>query len=50
MTRREGEVAGLVAEGLSNRRIAAELVLSPLTVDRHVENIRAKLGLTREQM
>jgi non-specific serine/threonine protein kinase len=37
-------VAALVAKGLSNRQIAAELVLSPRTADRHVENIRAKLG------
>ncbi|MCX4759675.1 LuxR C-terminal-related transcriptional regulator [Streptomyces sp. NBC_01275] len=44
LTRREREVAALVAKGLSNRKIAAELVLSPRTVDGHVENIRAKLG------
>ncbi|GGM98515.1 ATP-binding protein [Streptomyces fuscichromogenes] len=41
---REREVAALVARGLSNRQIAAELVLSPRTADRHVENILAKLG------
>jgi len=34
----------LVAKGLSNRQIAAELVLSPRTADRHVENILAKFG------
>lgn len=44
LSRREREVAALVAKGLSNRQIAAELVLSPRTADRHVENIRAKLG------
>jgi len=44
LSRREQEVAALVAEGLGNRQIAAELVLSPRTVDRHVENILAKLG------
>ncbi|WP_217567219.1 LuxR C-terminal-related transcriptional regulator [Streptomyces sp. GbtcB7] len=44
LTRREREVAALVAQGMSNRRIAAELVLSPRTVDGHVERIRTKLG------
>ncbi|MFF9040613.1 ATP-binding protein [Streptomyces sp. NPDC014892] len=44
LTRRESEVAALVAQGMSNRQIAAELVLSPRTVDGHIDNIRAKLG------
>ncbi|TQE23584.1 ATP-binding protein [Streptomyces ipomoeae] len=44
LSRREREVAALVARGMSNRRIAAELVLSPRTVDGHVEHILAKLG------
>ncbi|MGW0584487.1 LuxR C-terminal-related transcriptional regulator [Streptomyces sp. NPDC002920] len=44
LTRREREVAALVAEGMTNRRIAAELTLSPRTVDSHIENILAKLG------
>ncbi|MFJ8025698.1 ATP-binding protein [Streptomyces sp. NPDC096311] len=44
LTRREHEVAALVAEGLSNRQIAESLVLSPRTVDGHVERILAKLG------
>ncbi|WP_326731654.1 ATP-binding protein [Streptomyces phaeochromogenes] len=44
LTRREREVAALVAKGMSNRQIAASLVLSPRTVDGHIENIRAKLG------
>ncbi|MEV7394970.1 LuxR C-terminal-related transcriptional regulator [Streptomyces sp. NPDC091215] len=46
LTRREREVAALVAKGLSNRKIAEELVVSPRTVDFHVENIRAKLGFS----
>ncbi|MBK3645066.1 LuxR C-terminal-related transcriptional regulator [Streptomyces sp. MBT33] len=46
LTRREREVAALVAKGLSNRKIAEEFVVSPRTVDFHVENIRAKLGFT----
>jgi DNA-binding CsgD family transcriptional regulator len=40
---RELEVLRLVAAGATNRAIAAELVLSERTVDRHVSNILAKL-------
>jgi DNA-binding CsgD family transcriptional regulator len=40
---RELEVLRLVARGSTNREIAAELVLSDRTVDRHVSNILAKL-------
>lgn len=46
LTHRESEVAGLMAQGLSNRVIAARLVISPRTVDGHVERILAKLGFT----
>ena len=41
----EREVAGLVASGLTNRQIAARLVVSERTVDAHVEHIRTKLGV-----
>jgi ATP/maltotriose-dependent transcriptional regulator MalT len=41
---REREVLSLVAQGLSEREIAEQLVLSPHTVHRHVANIRHKLG------
>ncbi|HET6708313.1 ATP-binding protein [Amycolatopsis sp.] len=44
LTRREHEVAALVARGLSNRQVASALGRSQRTVDRHVENILAKLG------
>jgi DNA-binding CsgD family transcriptional regulator/tetratricopeptide (TPR) repeat protein len=44
LTRREQEVAGLVAEGKSNREIAETLVLSERTVENHVGNILMKLG------
>jgi pimeloyl-ACP methyl ester carboxylesterase/DNA-binding CsgD family transcriptional regulator len=44
LSRRETEVLRLVAEGLSNREIAASLVLSEHTVHRHVANILRKLG------
>jgi DNA-binding CsgD family transcriptional regulator len=43
LTGRELEVLRLVAAGRTNRAIAAELVLSERTVDRHVSNIFAKL-------
>jgi DNA-binding NarL/FixJ family response regulator len=46
LTVREREVAGLVAQGKSNREIAAELVLSKRTVEKHIANILSKLGLT----
>jgi DNA-binding CsgD family transcriptional regulator len=45
LTRAELSVARLVAQGLSNRKAAAELFLSPHTVDSHLRHIFAKLGL-----
>jgi ATP/maltotriose-dependent transcriptional regulator MalT len=46
LTTREREVLILMAEGGSNRKIAGELGLSPKTVNRHVENILGKLGVS----
>jgi DNA-binding NarL/FixJ family response regulator len=46
LTLREVEVLRLVAAGRTNRAIADDLVLSERTVDRHVSNIFAKLGLS----
>ncbi len=46
LTRREHEIVLLIAQGLSNREIADELVISPATAARHVANILAKLGFT----
>jgi len=45
LTPRECEVAALVARGLSNRAIAAELVITEATTERHIRNIFDKLGL-----
>jgi predicted ATPase/DNA-binding SARP family transcriptional activator/DNA-binding CsgD family transcriptional regulator len=51
LTRREREVAALIARGLTNRKIARELTLSERTVDTHVRNILKKLGVgSREQV
>jgi DNA-binding NarL/FixJ family response regulator len=44
LTRREWEITALVAQGLSNREIAAQLVIAQRTAESHVENILAKLG------
>jgi DNA-binding NarL/FixJ family response regulator len=43
LTARELEVLRMVAAGATNRAIAAELVISERTVDRHVSNILTKL-------
>jgi DNA-binding NarL/FixJ family response regulator len=43
---REDEVASLVAGGLSNREIAASLVISARTAETHVQHIMDKLGFT----
>ncbi|MFB9073466.1 response regulator transcription factor [Citricoccus parietis] len=44
LTRRELEILGLVAEGLSNAAIAQRLVISEGTAKTHVKNILRKLG------
>ena len=44
LSKREREVAQLVARGLSNREIAGRLYLSERTIDNHVHHILDKLG------
>jgi DNA-binding CsgD family transcriptional regulator len=46
LSRREFEVAELVARGLTNRQIAATLVISQRTAEGHVEHVLTKLGFT----
>ncbi|MFF0745145.1 ATP-binding protein [Streptomyces sp. NPDC004111] len=46
LTRREREVAVLIAAGLTNREISERLVISKRTADAHVEHILAKLGFS----
>ena len=46
LTAREREVAGLIAEGLTNGQLAERLFISPKTAAVHVSNILTKLGLS----
>jgi predicted ATPase/DNA-binding CsgD family transcriptional regulator len=46
LTRREREIALLIADGLSNKDIASRLVISKRTAEGHVEHILTKLGFT----
>jgi predicted ATPase/DNA-binding CsgD family transcriptional regulator len=46
LTKRESEVAGLVAQGLTNKDIAGQLVIAQRTAEAHVERILNKLGFT----
>jgi predicted ATPase/DNA-binding CsgD family transcriptional regulator len=46
LTRREREIAELVAQGLSNKDVAARLVISQRTAETHVENVLTKLGFS----
>jgi non-specific serine/threonine protein kinase len=51
LTRRERQIAALIAQGKSNGEIAAELVLSKRTVEKHIAHILWKLGfMNRSQI
>jgi DNA-binding CsgD family transcriptional regulator len=47
LSRRELEVAELVAQGWTNREIAERLFISPRTVESHLDRVKSKLGLSR---
>jgi DNA-binding CsgD family transcriptional regulator len=46
LTPQELQVARLVGEGLSNKQVAAQLFLSPRTIDAHLRSVFAKLGVS----
>src|SRR5262249_16860164 len=45
LTEREAQIVSFIAEGASNSAISRRLLLSVRTVERHIENIYAKLGV-----
>jgi DNA-binding NarL/FixJ family response regulator len=45
LTKREKEILGLIAQGLTDKEIAEKVFLSPLTAITHRKNILSKLGL-----
>src|SRR5579859_1274844 len=49
LTTREGEVLAWLSKGKTNRDIAQILGLSPRTVDKHLEQIYAKLGVEKDR-
>ena len=46
LTPQQLQVARFVAEGMSNKEVAAQMFLSPRTIDAHLRNVFAKLGVT----
>src|SRR5262249_35138762 len=46
LTEREREVAALIAQGKSSKEMAETMVVNSRTIEKHIENIMAKLGFT----
>ena len=46
LTPQERQIAAMVGQGLTNKEVAAQLYLSPRTIDAHMRNVFAKLGIS----
>src|SRR5262249_20316881 len=46
LTPQELQIARFVAEGMSNKQVAAQLFLSPRTIDSHLRNVFSKLAIS----
>lgn len=46
LSEREVEVLRLIARGLANRQMANRLCISPKTVERHIQNLYDKIGVS----